>query len=211
MAKLHFYYSAMNAGKSTTLLQSSYNYQERGMDTLLFVPEIDTRFGAGRVNSRLGIEAAAVTFVAETDLFTLTERALNENDNIKCVLLDEAQFLSKAQVSQLCRITDELDVPVLAYGLRSDFMGEPFAGSKYLLAWADLLIELKTICHCGRKATMNMRVDENGQAVRQGEQVEIGGNDRYVATCRRHYRLGQGSKQPLTAKNKVTGDLCSSV
>lgn len=195
MAKLHFYYSAMNAGKSTTLLQSSYNYKERGMDTLLYTPEFDDRFGAGKIASRIGLEANAVTFNDEFNVFEHAKSALQQNSKIKCVLVDEAQFLNKKQVEQLCQITDELKIPVLAYGLRSDFLGEAFPGSLYLLLWADLIIELKTICHCGRKATMNLRVDENGEAVRGGEQVQIGGNDRYVATCRKHFKLGEIARQ----------------
>lgn len=192
MAKLHFYYSAMNAGKSTTLLQSSYNYQERGMETILFTPAIDTRYGVGKIASRIGLEANAVTFTPEFDLFHHVLEKVSKNPNIKCVLIDEAQFLNKQQVEQLCKICDEINVPVLAYGLRSDFRGEPFEGSLYLLLWADLIIELKTICHCGRKATMNLRIDAEGKAVRGGEQVDIGGNERYIATCRRHYKLGEG-------------------
>ncbi|EKE01767.1 MAG: hypothetical protein ACD_21C00058G0013, partial [uncultured bacterium] len=180
MAKLHFYYSAMNAGKSTTLLQSSYNYNERGMDTLLLIPAIDTRYGASKVASRIGLQAQAVAFSDTENLYQYIKKALDDNNNIKCVLIDEAQFITKKQVQDLARVTIDFNVPVLAYGLRSDFMGEPFEGSKYLLALADHLIELKTICHCGRKATMNMRIDEKGRAVREGAQVEIGGNDRYV-------------------------------
>lgn len=191
MAKLHFYYSAMNAGKSTTLLQSSYNYNERGMDTLLFTPEIDDRYGKGKVATRIGLTADAVNFAEFHDIYKHVRDSLIQNSNIKCVLIDEAQFLTKRQVDQLCRATDDLDIPVLAYGLRTDFRGEPFEGSLYLLAWADILIELKTICHCGRKATMNMRIDEDGRAIREGAQVVIGGNDRYTATCRKHYRLGE--------------------
>lgn len=189
MAKLHFYYSAMNAGKSTMLLQSSYNYKERGMETLLFTPQIDTRYGLGKIISRIGLAAEAVTFSADLNLFNCTQAALQQNSNIKCALIDEAQFLNKQQVLQLCQITDELNIPVLAYGIRTDFIGEPFEGSLYLLAWADLLVEIKTICHCGRKATMNLRIDANGNPVKVGEQVEIGGNDRYVATCRKHFNL----------------------
>lgn len=188
MAKLHFYYSAMNAGKSTTLLQSSYNYQERGMDTLLFVPHIDTRFGTKKIASRIGLEEEAFPFAPDYNLFEHAAEELQKNANIKCILVDEAQFLSKEQVHQLCEITDKLNTPVLAYGLRTDFRGELFDGSKYLLGWADLLVEIKTICHCGRKATMNIRVDENGNPIKEGEQVEIGGNDRYVAVCRRHFK-----------------------
>ena len=194
MAKLHFYYSAMNAGKSTVLLQSSHNYNERGMDTLLLVPSIDDRYGVGKITTRLGLQADAIAVEPHHNLFTYTQQALTQNPNIKCVLVDEAHFLGKNQIEQLAHITDDLNIPVLAYGLRTDFRGEPFPGSLYLLALADALIELKTICHCGRKATMNMRIDEHGQAVREGRQIEIGGNERYVATCRKHFRLGQGIK-----------------
>lgn len=187
MAKLHFYYSAMNAGKSTVLLQSSYNYQERGMDTLLFIPKIDTRYGVGKIASRIGLEAEAIAIDREFNLLAAVKSALGKNSNIKCVLIDEAQFLTKMQVEQLCQLCDECNTPVLAYGIRSDFKGEPFEGSLYLLAWADILTEIKTICHCGRKATMNLRVDEKGHPVRTGAQIEIGGNERYVATCRKHF------------------------
>jgi thymidine kinase len=193
MAKLHFYYSAMNAGKSTIMLQSSYNYKERGMDTILLLPKIDTRYGVGKVASRIGLEAEAHAFAKEFDLYKHVKEAVKKNSNIKCVLVDEAQFLTKAQVQQLADITDDLNIPVLAYGLRTDFMGEPFEGSKYLLAWADTLIEVKTICHCGKKATMNIRMDEKGRALREGEQVEIGGNERYIAVCRKHYKEGKTS------------------
>lgn len=192
MAKLHFYYSAMNAGKSTTLLQSSHNYRERGMDTMVFVPAIDDRYGVGKVTTRIGLQADAITIMRDHDIFKHVSDSVRENENIKCILLDEAQFLTKAQVQQLALITEELGVPVLAYGIRTDFQGELFPGSRYLLAWADQLIELKTICHCGRKAIMNMRVDENGDVIREGEQVCIGGNERYIATCRKHFRLGEG-------------------
>lgn len=191
MAKLHFYYSAMNAGKSTTLLQSSYNYNERGMDTLLFVPQIDDRYGIGKIASRIGLTTDALPINREFNLHDYVAKELQQNDNIKCVLVDEAQFLTKKQVGQLCHITDTLNIPVLAYGLRSDFRGEPFEGSMYLLIMADILVELKTICHCGRKATMNMRIDEHGNKVYDGAQVEIGGNDRYIAVCRKHFREGK--------------------
>ncbi|PHQ82303.1 MAG: thymidine kinase [Coxiella sp. (in: Bacteria)] len=200
MAKLHFYYSAMNAGKSTTLLQSSYNYRERGMDTLIFTPAADNRYGEGIVSSRIGIEADAVTFTKDADIIAEVRGRCLQNPNIFCVLVDEAQFLSKSQVYQLCQIADDMKIPVLAYGLRSDFQGEPFEGSMYLLAWADLLLEIKTICHCGSKATMNMRIDEKSQPVREGNQVEIGGNDRYVSVCRRHYRLGKATSNGRTRK-----------
>ena len=199
MAKLHFYYSAMNAGKSTTLLQSSYNYRERGMDTLVFTPTVDNRYAEGFVTSRIGIKTDAVMFSKDSDIIGEVRGRCLQNSNIKCVLVDEAQFLSKSQVYQLCQIADDMNIPVLAYGLRSDFQGEPFEGSLYLLAWADLLVEIKTICHCGSKATMNMRIDEQGQAVREGNQVEIGGNDRYVSVCRRHYRLGKATSNGKAA------------
>lgn len=191
MAKLHFYYSAMNAGKSTVLLQSSHNYNERGMDTLLFVPSIDDRYGVGKITTRLGLQSDAVAVESNHDLFEHAHRELGQNANLKCILVDEAHFLAKSQVAQLARITDELNIPVLAYGLRTDFQAEPFEGSLYLLALADVLIEIKTICHCGSKATMNMRIDDQGRPVREGQQVEIGGNERYIATCRRHFRLGE--------------------
>lgn len=202
MAKLHFYYSAMNAGKSTTLLQSSYNYNERGIDTLIYVPEVDQRYGKGKVTSRIGLQAEASIINNDADLFDIIGQALKSNPHVGCILIDEAQFLTKKQVFQLAKVVDEFDMPVLAYGLRTDFQAEPFEGSLYLLAVADALIELKTICHCGRKASMNLRIDESGFAVRQGEQVEIGGNERYVATCRRHFYLGQG--QSLAKKDLET-------
>lgn len=190
MAKLHFYYSAMNAGKSTTLLQSSYNYNERGMDTLLLVPQIDNRYGECKVTSRIGLDALAHAFDNNFDLYSFVKDSVTKNSNIKCILVDEAQFLNKEQVKQLAEITDDFNIPVLAYGLRTDFQGELFEGSKYLLGLADQLIELKTICHCGRKATMNMRIDAKGKKVVEGAQVEIGGNDRYIAVCRKHFREG---------------------
>jgi thymidine kinase len=187
MAKLYFYYSAMNAGKSTVLLQSSYNYQERGMRTLVFVPAIDSRSGLGRVRSRIGLEAPAEV-LAPTD--NLLNRVRHEHtiDPIACVLIDEAQFLTRAQVEQLSDVADVLEIPVLCYGLRTDFQGQLFPGSGALLALADDLVELKTICHCGRKATMNLRLAADGRAVREGVQIEIGGNERYVAMCRRHHK-----------------------
>ena len=187
MAKLYFYYSSMNAGKSTALLQSSYNYRERGMNTLVLAPELDDRYGEGKVTSRIGIEADARTFNSIDNLFDLVKAHLDEGP-LHCVLIDEAQFLTKDQVFQLGEITDQLNVPVLAYGLRTDFQGEPFEGSKYLLAWSDNLKELKAICHCGTKATMVVRFDEQGNAVTEGSQIEIGGNDRYVSMCRKHFK-----------------------
>lgn len=187
MAKLYFYYSTMNAGKSTTLLQSSFNYRERGMHTLLLTAAFDDRFGKGKVASRIGLSAEADLFREGDDLF---ERVAEHHaqQTIHCVLVDEAQFLSKAQVWQLGSVCDQLNIPVLCYGIRTDFQGELFAGSQWLLAWADVLEELKTICHCGSKATMVVRVDADGRAIREGSQVEIGGNDRYVSLCRRHFK-----------------------
>lgn len=188
MAKLYFYYSAMNAGKSTVLLQSSHNYQERGMQTLLLTPKIDNRFAEGIIHSRIGLSESAYSFTEQDNLYEWVNTQRLKLHRIACVLIDEAQFLSREQVDQLSDVTDKLNLPVLAYGLRTDFVGELFEGSQYLLAWADELVEIKTICHCGSKATMNMRIDEYGKALEEGEQVLIGGNDRYVSTCRRHFK-----------------------
>lgn len=187
MSKVYFYYSAMNAGKSTVLLQSSYNYRERGMRTLLFAPVIDTRAGKGRIESRIGLSADAIPLEASHDLLARV-RAEHAAEPVACVLIDEAQFLTPEQVRQLTDVADFLRIPVLCYGLRTDFQGSLFPGSAELLASADDLIELKTICHCGRKATMNLRVGADGRAVTAGAQVEIGGNDRYIAMCRRHFK-----------------------
>jgi len=187
MAKLYFYYSAMNAGKSTVLLQSSYNYRERGMDTLLFTPAIDKRFGKDTISSRIGVNSTAISFDDQFDLFDYTEKQLSHNPKLACILLDEAQFLTKNQVMQLTAIVDKLNLPVLTYGLRSDFRGEPFEGSLYLLIWADNLIEIKTICHCGRKAIMNARFDAKGNPMGTGEQIQIGGNEKYTSMCRKHF------------------------
>jgi thymidine kinase len=197
MAKLYFYYSSMNAGKSTALLQSSYNYRERGMNTLVLAPELDDRYGVGKVSSRIGLETEAITFGQKDDLLEIVNNALVA-EPLHCVLIDEAQFLTKEQVFQLAEVTDKLNIPVLAYGLRTDFQGEPFEGSKYLLAWSDNLMELKAICECGRKATMVIRLDENGNVVTQGSQVEIGGNDRYVSMCRKHFKENFFSRVPGT-------------
>jgi thymidine kinase len=188
MAKLHFYYSAMNAGKTTTLLQSAYNYHERGMRTLILTPRLDNRAGEGVVASRIGLKASATVFDRNTDLEQVARDDISASGALGCVLADEAQFLSKAQVWQLTEIVDRLKVPVLAYGLRTDFRGEPFEGSQYLLAWADELVELKTICHTGKKATMVVRVDEDGRAVTAGPQVEIGGNERYLSVSRSEFK-----------------------
>ena len=187
MAQLYFYYSAMNAGKSTTMLQSSFNYQERGMNPVIFTAKIDNRFGEGKVSSRIGLEADAELFTVETHLFDHIA-TLNEKQKVHCVLIDESQFLTKEQVHQISDVVDTLKIPVLCYGLRTDFRGELFTGAQYLLAWADKLIELKTVCHCGRKANMVLRTDENGVALADGDQVEIGGNERYVSVCRKHYK-----------------------
>jgi thymidine kinase len=187
MAKLYFYYSAMNAGKTTVLLQSAWNYRERGMTPLLFTPRLDDRHRVGAIRSRIGLEAEALAFDETTDLLEQT-RAELETRSIHCVLVDEAQFLGRDQVYQLTEVVDQLNIPVLCFGLRTDFQGELFEGSRYLLAWADELQELKTICHTGRKATMVVRVDENGYALREGSQVEIGGNDRYVSVSRKEFK-----------------------
>jgi thymidine kinase len=187
MAKLYFYYSTMNAGKSTALLQASYNYGERGMRTLVFTAKLDNR-GGGQVHSRIGLALDARHFLPGGNLFDEV-RGEHQAAPLSCVLIDESQFLEPAQVQQLARVVDELNVPVLCYGLRTDFRGQLFPGSAQLLAWADNLVELKTICHCGRKATMVVRVGANGAVEREGAQVEIGGNERYVPLCRRHFVL----------------------
>jgi thymidine kinase len=198
MAKVYFYYAAMNAGKSTVLLQSSYNYRERGLRTLLFTPSIDTRYGTGRIESRIGLRSGAISLQGADNIFARVSLE-NASQPVACVLIDEAQFLSHDQVWQLAEVADVLDIPVLCYGLRTDFQGKLFPGSATLLGIADDITELKTICHCGRKATMNLRIDRDGRAVREGEQVEIGGNDRYIATCRRHFKeaLAGTSVPPL--------------
>lgn len=190
MAKLYFYYSAMNAGKTTTLLQSAYNYRERGMKTLLFTPIIDDRYESGSVTSRIGLKSDAISFDKNFNFYKYVEEQLKKEENVKCILIDEAQFLSKEQVLQLSDVADFLKLPVLTYGLRSDFLGEPFEGSKYLLTLAEELNEIKTICHCGRKATMNARIDDKGTILRKGEQVEIGGNEKYISLCHRHFKQG---------------------
>lgn len=190
MAKLYFYYSTMNAGKSTALLQSSHNYRERGMHTLVYTAEVDQR-GGGKVHSRIGLESEARHFGPQTDLYGDIERE-HRRQQVSCVLLDEAQFLTRKQVDDLAMVVDGLSIPVLCYGLRTDFRGELFEGSARLLALADELSELKTICHCGRKATMVVRVGADGRAESEGRQVEIGGNERYVSLCRRHYFEASG-------------------
>lgn len=186
MAKLYFYYSSMNAGKSTALLQASYNYQERGMRTLLLTPAVDDRYGEGQVTSRIGLQSEASIIEPSEDVFEKV-RHVSEEGDLHCVLVDEAQFLSHDQVLQLARVCDYLDIPVLAYGLRTDFLGEPFEGSKYLLAISDNLKEIKAICFCGSKATMVVRQDEDGNAITSGASIEVGGNERYVSMCRKHF------------------------
>jgi thymidine kinase len=186
MAKLYFYYASMNAGKSTVLLQTDFNYRERGMETMLWTAAFDDRAGSGTIASRIGLSAGAHGFEPETDMFQAVADEVKRR-RVDCVLVDEAQFLARPQVLQLARICDEVGIPVLAYGLRTDFQGNLFEGSATLLALADKLVELKAICECGRKATMNLRVDEEGLPVAAGEQTEIGGNDRYIALCRRHF------------------------
>jgi len=199
MAKLYFYYAAMNAGKSTTLLQADFNYRERGMETMLWTAAFDDRSGAGTIGSRIALNAPASTYDQDIDLFAAVGEELKKRA-LHCILIDEAQFLTRDHVLQLCRIADELSIPVLCYGLRTDFQGNLFPGSAALLALADALIELKAVCECGRKATMNLRVDAEGHAVASGAQTEIGGNDRYVALCRRHFfeRLREGEARQLS-------------
>ena len=187
MAKLYFYYSAMNAGKTTNLLQSRHNYAERGMNTLVIKPRIDSRSGENRVRSRIGLEAEAVDVDPSVNLLDLVQNA-SEGQPIHCVLVDEAQFLSADQVDQLTEVVDALNIPVLAYGLRTDFLGALFEGSRQLLALSDELREIKTVCHCGRKATMVVRFDGEGQPMHSGDQIQIGGNETYVSMCRRHFK-----------------------
>lgn len=187
MAKLYFYYASMNAGKSTILLQSSFNYRERGMQAMLFTAAVDDRYEHGMIASRIGLSAPAHPFDRTTAIRSAIE-ATHATTPLACVMVDEAQFLTRAQVWDLASVCDEVGIPVLAYGLRTDFRGELFEGSAHLLALADTLVEIKAICACGRKATMNLRVDAAGHAVCDGAQTEIGGNDRYVALCRRHHR-----------------------
>jgi thymidine kinase len=192
MAKLYFYYASMNAGKSTTLLQADFNYRERGMATMLWTAALDDRGDHQAIESRIGLGADAHRFDASTDLWARANEA-HQTEPLACVLVDEAQFLSEAQVWQLARLADEANIPVLCYGLRTDFQGALFPGSGALLGIADALVELKAVCHCGRKATMNLRVDASGAAVRHGAQTEVGGNDRYLALCRKHFTEALGA------------------
>ncbi|HEX8526628.1 thymidine kinase [Allosphingosinicella sp.] len=201
MAKLYFYYASMNAGKSTVLLQADFNYRERGLQTMLWTAALDHRSGLGMIASRIGLTAQARTFEPESDVRREVEEEIKKR-KVDCILIDEAQFLTRIQVVQLAFICDELNIPILTYGLRTDFQGHLFEGSAALLALADTLVELKAICECGRKATMNLRVDEDGRPVAAGEQTEIGGNDRYIALCRRHFmeriREAEGRQLRLT-------------
>ncbi|MCG6902732.1 MAG: thymidine kinase [Rhodobacter sp.] len=193
MAKLYFHYSTMNAGKSTLLLQASHNYRERGMQTYLLTAELDNRAGEGRIASRIGIGDAADLFAPGEDLFTRIENRLAAG-KVDCIFIDEAQFLEKAQVWQLARAVDDLNVPIMCYGLRVDFRGELFPGSAALLALADEMREARTICHCGKKATMVVRMGADGRALTDGAQIQIGGNETYVSLCRRHWREATGDK-----------------
>ena len=186
MAKLYFNYSSMNAGKSTMLLQANHNYIERGMKPRIYTSDLDNRFGEGEIVSRIGLKAKSNIFTSKTDIY---KDVLNVHNNsiVDCVLIDEAQFLTQNQVIQLGKVVDELDIPVLAFGIRTDFQGNLFEGSKYLLAWADNLKEIKTVCHCGRKATMVLRLNAKGEVVSDGTQIEIGGEEKYVSVCRKHF------------------------
>ena len=210
MAKLFFNYSSMNAGKTTILLQSAHNYRERGLTPMLFTPKLDDRFGEGWIKSRIGLQSRATIFTTDDDLYEIARTKL-EDHNIHCVLVDESQFLSRDQVFQLTEIVDRLNIPVLCFGLRTDFQGELFEGSKYLLAWADELSEIKTICHTGRKANMVVRVDEEGYALKEGAQVEIGGNDRYVSVSRAEFKNvfigGQRIKFIEPVKSEPEGEI----
>jgi len=194
MAKLYFYYSSMNAGKTTTLLQSEYNYRERGMQTLILTPQLDNRFETGQVTSRIGLAQTAHAFNQVENLHEVVTASI-EKAPVHCVLVDEAQFLTRKQVFELGEVADRFDIPVLCYGLRTDFQGNLFDGSQHLLAWADNLVEIKTICHCGRKATMVLRLDSEGRVIKQGEQIKIGGNDQYISVCRKHFKEGQTTRQ----------------
>ena len=186
MAKLYFNYSSMNAGKSTMLLQANHNYIERGMNPRIYTSDLDNRFGKGEIVSRIGLKAKSNIFTSKTDIY---KDILNfrKDSIVDCVLIDEAQFLTQIQVSQLGMVVDELDIPVLTFGIRTDFQGNLFEGSKYLLAWADNLKEIKTVCHCGRKATMVLRLNNKGEVVSDGTQIEIGGEEKYVSVCRKHF------------------------
>ena len=202
MASLYFKYAAMNSGKSTQLLQVHYNYLERGMSALALTANLDDRYGAGKITARIGLDLPAETYSAETDIFDMIKARQDENP-VHILLIDEAQFLSEAQVLQIARIVDELNIPVMAYGLKSDFMGKLFTGSEALLRWADNIEEIKTICWCGSKAIQTARLDVNGNVVRQGDQISIGGNDQYVSLCRKHYMRGES--KPMLDADEMAG------
>lgn len=191
MSSLHFHYSTMNAGKSALLLKDNHNYLERGMKTLVLKPSIDTREGEAVVRSRMGQETPCILFSPEEDLYTFIGDLSIENPKVMCVFIDEVQFLTKEQVIQLTEVVDLLDIPVMTYGLRTDFQGNLFEGSSMLFARANRLVEIRTICWCGKRANMVLRLDENGEVVREGKQVEVGGNDTYVSVCRYHHRIGK--------------------
>lgn len=200
MAKLYFYYSAMNAGKTTTLLQSAHNYRERGMRVAILIPRWDDRAGVGVVSSRIGLQAPGIAFARDDDLESVIRADIATHGPLHCVLVDEAQFLTRTQAWQLTEVVDVLRIPVLCYGLRTDFRGELFEGSQALLAWADEMSEIKTICHTGKKATMTVRVDAAGRAVQDGPQVEIGGNERYVSVSRAEFKKimrGEGAIESM--------------
>lgn len=203
MAKLYFYHAAMNAGKSAILLQSNYNYKERGMNTILYSPSFDTRYGKGNITSRIGLQAEAVCVDANLDIFEHAKGIVNKLSNVACVLVDEVHFLNKSNIYSLTRIVDELNIPVLAYGLRVNYMGEPFESSLYLLLWADELIEIKTICHCGKKAIMNMLIDENGKKIEHGPSFVLGGNEKFISVCRRHFKEGNAGLEKCRSKEKI--------
>ncbi|MCR3755234.1 MAG: thymidine/deoxyuridine kinase [Candidatus Westeberhardia cardiocondylae] len=187
MAKLYFYYSAMNAGKSTTLLQSSYNYEELGMKTIIFTAEIDNRYIRSTINSRIGLFSYAKIFNKNTNFFKKIKEK-HKKKTIHCVLIDECHFLNRKQVKELCKVVDILNIPVLCYGLRTDFKAKPFIGSIWLLAWSDNLIELKTVCFCGKKANRVLRLDKHGNVIFKGNQILIGGNEKYISVCRKHFK-----------------------
>ncbi len=192
MAKLYFSYSAMNAGKSTVLLQASHNYGERGMQTMLFTAKLDNRSSVGNITSRIGLSEKALTFENKDNLFNLVEKG-NQKEKISCVFIDEAQFLTSNQVWELSEVVEKFNIPVMCYGLRTDFQGNLFEGSARLLAIADELKEIKTICHCGKKAIMVVRLDSHGKVIKEGAQIEIGGNEKYVSLCRKHWKFKMGS------------------
>ena len=188
MAKFYFSYSAMNAGKSTLLLQASHNYGERGMQTMLFTAKLDNRSLVGNITSRIGLSEKALTFDNKDNFFNLVEKG-NQKDKISCVFIDEAQFLTSNQVWELSEVVEKLNIPVMCYGLRTDFQGNLFEGSAALLAIADELKEIKTICHCGKKAIMVVRLDSDGKVIKKGSQIEIGGNEKYASLCRKHWKF----------------------